>query len=123
MRIPIFFALIPLVFAAGCSRQQGSVGARAATTAETPPLEVAVRPVEVRQVEKTISVTGSLHPDETVNLSAEVAGTLARVYADFGQNVRRGQLVAELDRRELALQAERARAALQQALALSLIHI
>ncbi|MCC6858821.1 MAG: efflux RND transporter periplasmic adaptor subunit [Bryobacterales bacterium] len=117
MRIPIFFALIPLVFAAGCSRQQGSVGARAATTAETPPLEVAVRPVEVRQVEKTISVTGSLHPDETVNLSAEVAGTLARVYADFGQNVRRGQLVAELDRRELALQAERARAALQQALA------
>jgi len=117
MKICILGALVLLSLGVGCSRQGASGEVKAATTTEAAPLEVAVRAVEIRQVEKAISVTGSLHPDETVNLGAEVAGTLARVYVDFGQSVRKGQLVAELDRRELTLQTERARAALDQALA------
>jgi RND family efflux transporter MFP subunit len=72
---------------------------------------------ESRQVERFVDLAGSLLPDESVNLSAEVAGTLARVYVDFGQSVRAGQVVAELDSRELSLQVESRRAALNQALA------
>ncbi|MBI1787724.1 MAG: biotin/lipoyl-binding protein [Acidobacteria bacterium] len=82
-----------------------------------PPVEVAVAAAETRQMERALALTGSLLPDETVNLSAEVAGTLAQLFVDFGQPVRKGLIVAELDKRELNLQAERARAALSQAMA------
>ena len=72
---------------------------------------------EARQMDKAIYVTGSLNPDETVSVSFEVAGRLAAVNADFGQSVRKGDVLAELDHREATLQVERSRAALDQALA------
>lgn len=67
--------------------------------------------------ETFVDVTGSLMPDESVNLSAEVPGTLARVLVDFGQAVKKGQVVAELDTRELRMAVERSRALLRQAYA------
>lgn len=88
-----------------------------AATRSDEPLVVQVARVETRKVERAISVTGSLQPDETVTLSNEVDGKVAVIYVDFGQQVRRGQVIAELDKRELELQLERARAALAQALA------
>jgi RND family efflux transporter MFP subunit len=62
-------------------------------------------------------VTGSLNPDETVSVSAEVPGRVLAIYADFGQNVRKGQVLAELDKQELNLGVERSKASLAQALA------
>jgi RND family efflux transporter MFP subunit len=52
-----------------------------------------------------------------VTVSNEIDGLLAEVRVDFGQQVRKGQILAELDKRELELGCERARAALAQALA------
>jgi RND family efflux transporter MFP subunit len=72
---------------------------------------------ESRTVERALSVTGSLLPDETVVVTAEVPGRLSKLYVDFGQPVRKGQVIAELDKEELSLQLERARGALAQALA------
>lgn len=110
-----YSALMISLALAGCGRRGDGSEVKAASA--PPPPRVKVARAEARQVEKTIAVTGSLLPDETVNLSFEVAGTLARTFADFGQPVRKGQVLAELDRRELTLQAERSRAALSQALA------
>ena len=62
-------------------------------------------------------MTGSLLPDETVSVSAEVAGRVSEIRADFGQSVRQGDILAELDKREFTLQYDRGRAALSQALA------
>jgi len=81
------------------------------------PIEIGVAKAETRQVDRIINVTGSLHPDESVNVSSEVAGRVASIHVDFGQPVRRGSVVAELDKRELQLQEDRAKAALAQALA------
>jgi RND family efflux transporter MFP subunit len=103
------------VLIAGCGRKSGPEVQAAAKPAEPPTVKIAA--VETRRVEKSISVTGSLMADESVNLSFEVPGTLARVFADFGQSVRAGQVIAELDKRELTLQVERSRSALTQALA------
>jgi RND family efflux transporter MFP subunit len=99
----------------GCSREQEK--AEAATTKAAEPLAIQTMAAQTRMVDKTISVTGALHPDETVSVSAEVPGRVIAVYADFGQSVRQGQVVAELDKRELNLALERSRAALAQALA------
>ena len=72
---------------------------------------------EARRVDRSASVTGSLAPDETVTISSEVAGRVAAVSADFGQTVAKGQVLAQLDRREFEIQLERSRASLNQALA------
>jgi RND family efflux transporter MFP subunit len=101
----------------GCSRGGAKPVEAASKSAAPEPTAVRVAVAENRPLGRTISVTGSLLPDETVSLGAEVAGRLSKVYVDFGQMVRKGQVVAELDRREFAIQHERARAALVQALA------
>ncbi len=109
--------LVPLVMVlASCGADSPPERVEAAASGPEP-LLVEVARAETRQLERAISVTGSLQPDETVTVSNEVAGKLAAVHVDFGQRVRPGQVVAELDKRELELQLERARAALAQALA------
>ena len=108
----VFGALL----AAGCSRRTGPVEAAANSQAQEP-VTVRVARAETRRVARTISVTGSLSADETVTVSAEVAGRVSEMRVDFGQSVRQGDIIAELDKREFALQCERSRAALAQALA------
>jgi RND family efflux transporter MFP subunit len=80
---------------------------------------MAVRAVSARNlaVDRAILVTGSLHPEETVAVSAEVAGRVKSVRFDFGQSVRAGDVVAEIDSTEYAIQLEKSKAALGQALA------
>lgn len=113
---PVLYCLLPLCAAlAGCGRKAPGAGVEAAS--RPAPVEVKVASAQARQMERSISVTGSLAPDESVNLSFEVAGTLSRVNVDFGQTAKKGQALAELDQREALLQVERSRAALAQALA------
>ena len=106
--------LAAALLAAGCSRQE-----RKAEAASKPPEPVGVKTAiaEQRQLDKIVSVTGSLLPDETVTMSFEVQGRVAAIYTDFGQAVRKGQVLAELDKQELSFQVERSKAAVAQALA------
>jgi RND family efflux transporter MFP subunit len=46
-----------------------------------------------------------------------VAGRISAIDVDFGQNVKQGQVIAELDKQEYQIQLERSRASLAQALA------
>ena len=62
----ILFSLVAL---GGCSRRKTPEVEAAKAAA---PLAVRLARVEARTVEKNISVTGSLLPDESVNLSFEV---------------------------------------------------
>jgi RND family efflux transporter MFP subunit len=104
------------ILAAGCGRKEDKSAVEASSKAAAAP-EVRVAVAESRPVERAILVTGSLVADESVNLGFEVAGKLSAVRADFGQQVRKGQVLAELDRSELQLQVDRSKAALAQALA------
>jgi RND family efflux transporter MFP subunit len=105
-----------MVLGAGCGRRAGPT--EAASKAPAPePLGVRVLAAETRSLARTLSATGSLAADETVTVSFEVAGRVAELRVDFGQRVRQGEVIAELDKREFALQLERSRAALAQALA------
>lgn len=97
---------------AGCGKKQEAAGPKRVEA-----IEIRTATAETRTVERSIMVTGSLHPDETVTVTSEVSGRVKNVNYDFGQSVRRGQVVAELDTTELRLQMERTRATLAQALA------
>jgi len=111
-----FLSTLAIAIGAGCSRQPQQ--AAAVAPSKTPdPIPVQVAKAEGRRVSRTISVTGSLLADETVTVSSEVPGRVAQIHVDFGHAVRKGQLVAELDKQEFQLQLERSRAVLAQALA------
>lgn len=116
MKRTIVFSPVFVFLLAGCSREPARTAAAAGSQVPEP-IAVKVARAERRLVERSVSVTGSLLPDETTVVSAEVPGRVAKVFADFGQGVRKGQVVAEIDRHELGLQLDRARAALAQALA------
>lgn len=103
---------IAALAAAGCGNKETAVKAKAPDA-----VEIQTAAAEARSVERSIMVTGSLQPDEMVTVTSEVAGRIKSVKYDFGQSVRRGQVVAELDTTELKLQMERVRATLAQALA------
>ena len=116
-------AVLTLVLTAflfvGCGSKEAAAQAAAKAAAARPPEPISVKTAmsEARTVERSIMVTGSLQPDETTTVSSEVPGRITMLSADFGQSVRKGQIVAELDTQELALQVERSRATLAQALA------
>jgi RND family efflux transporter MFP subunit len=108
--------LIPLLLLlSSCSKQAEQKKVQAATAPD--PVSIRTALAESRTVERTVPVTGALFPDETVTVSAEVPGRVLAVHFDFGQNVRKGQVIAELDRQELQLSLDRAKASLAQALA------
>lgn len=107
-------ALLPALLLASCAKKEAPVEA-AAKAPE--PVTVQVVKAESRRVERAISVTGELQPDETVSVSFEVAGRVSSIRSDFGQLVKKGDIIAELDPREYQIQLDRARAMLVQALA------
>jgi RND family efflux transporter MFP subunit len=109
----LLLALFAAAVAAGCSGKKEVSAAPKAVQ----PIAVKTALAEARTVEKSIMVTGSLQPDEITVVSSEVPGRIATLKADFGQAVRKGEIVAQIDTQELNLQLDRSRAGLAQAMA------
>jgi RND family efflux transporter MFP subunit len=78
---------------------------------------VGVAAVEVRprDLERTLTLTGPVEPIRLVSVNAMAAGTVLDVRVEEGARVRAGQVLAELDSREVSAQLERARAVLANA--------
>lgn len=107
------FSVILLL--AGCGKQQGQKKVEAAAAPE--PVAIRTAAAESRIVERSVPVTGALFPDETITVGAEVPGRVLAIHFDFGHTVRKGQVIAELDRQELQIALDRSKASLNQALA------
>jgi len=117
MKPSLFTTALALLALVACNGVDPAPGAKAATKTTLDPVEIRAAAAESRTVERAIDATGSLYPDEAVAISAEVAGRVSTILVDYGQSVRKGQVIAELDAREYQLQLERSRATLAQALA------
>lgn len=66
-------------------------------------------------VTMTVTATGTLSAVTTVQIGSQVSGVIARLYADFNSEVKRGQLLAELDPTPFQAQVEQRRADVTQA--------
>ena len=111
--LPVLAAAV--LAACGSAQKQSTAAAATKTAAE--PVEVRLAVAETRKVERAINVTGTLHPDESVAVSSEVAGRVVSMHADYGQSVKKGEVIAEIDKQEYQIQIDRTRAAMAQALA------
>lgn len=81
----------------------------------TPPLPVTtVLPIR-RTVQRTVQGQGVLFAKESVMLSNKLAGSVSRVSIDFGDKVKAGQVLAEMEREEYELQVGAEESAVRQA--------
>lgn len=49
-------------------------------------------------ISKSVTATGTVQPVDTVTVGSQVSGTIKSIYTDFNAKVRKGQLIAELDK-------------------------
>ena len=83
---------------AGCSGNEPT-----AASAATPPVEAKAPTAtpDIPHAENEYLVSGPLVVEHQVDVAAQREGVVANVLADIGTRVRRGQVLAELDSREL----------------------
>ena len=71
--------------------------------------------VEKGDVTEQVTATGTLQPINTVSVGTQVSGIIEKVYADYNDEVKNGQLLAELDKFLLNESLSDAKAALSLA--------
>jgi membrane fusion protein, multidrug efflux system len=92
----------------------GPSPAKASNSPTDSPLVVGVATVHQQDLIRTAQTQGALFPKEKAVLAAEVGGALARVFADMGDQVKAGQVLAQIDPREYQLRLDSAQAQLEQ---------
>jgi len=63
----------------------------------------------------TITASGTIQADTTVSVGTQVSGVIQKIYVDFNSVVKKGQLLAELDKTPLQTQVQQAQASLEDA--------
>ena len=107
--------LVLLAFPSCQSSSSEAAKTQGQAAAPPPPLTVQVAQPIVRTVQRTGQGQGALFAKESVILSNKREGYVERVHVDFGDKVKKGQLLAEMEREELALEVEVQESALKQA--------
>lgn len=79
------------------------------TTSDTKSSKLTVDAVVVKsqKLDNRVNITGTLLPDESVVLSAEVSGKIESLYFTEGQKVKKGDLLLKLNDREVRAQLEK----------------
>ena len=92
------FDLLLALCAAAIAGCKGADTSKAATT----PAAMLVGPeniaiVKAEQIRSGPAISGTLEPEQQANVRAEVGGTVLQTYAEQGQRVNRGQVLARID--------------------------
>jgi len=74
-------------------------------------------PVTKGNLTLTVTANGTLQPTRLVNIGSELSGTVLRVLVDVNDQVKKGQVLVELDTAKLTDQVTRSRAAVAAAVA------
>jgi HlyD family secretion protein len=69
--------------------------------------------VERGDLAKSVVATGKVEPITKVEIKSKASGIVKKLYVDAGDRVKKGQLLAELDREEISAQVAQARASLE----------
>lgn len=105
------------MLAAACSSKSKEASAKPASIEEdrAAPIQVTTAPVVERVTNREVEVVGSLAAEDEVTVSSQASGNLDDITVDLGTAVRRGQVIARIDQRELKLKVDQAQGTLHQA--------
>ena len=102
MRITkLCIALAAVTIMAGCSKETK--------------VSFSTAKVEVGDIQTTITATGTVEPVTSVTVGTQVSGIVSKLYVDYNSVVRKGQIIAELDKTNLASELNTAKANLASA--------
>ena len=93
----------------------GALGCRAAAPAAPPPPEITIAEVPARDITEWDEVSGRFEAVDQVDVRPRVSGYLRRVAFAEGKEVRKGDVLFEIDPRPYQAELARAEAALDQA--------
>ena len=71
--------------------------------------------VELANIKNSVTATGSVEPVTSVTVGTQVSGIISRLYVDYNTVVRKGQIIAELDKTNLISELNTAKANLSSA--------
>ena len=79
-------------------------------------IEYTYTSVQKGDIEASVSSTGTLEAINTVDVGTQISGTISKIYVDFNDKVKAGQLLAQMDMKMLntALQSAKANLAVSQ---------
>jgi len=69
--------------------------------------------VEKGDLAKSVVATGKIEPITKVEVKSKASGIVKKLYVDYGDRVKKGQILAELDREEIQARVDQARAQLE----------
>ena len=70
---------------------------------------------EKKNINTSITATGTIEPVTSVTVGTQVSGIVAKLYVDYNSVVKKGQIIAELDKTNLISELNRAKADLSSA--------
>lgn len=68
---------------------------------QPPKTIVETEPVVLGRISNSVTATGTIEPVTEVEVGTQVSGKIDKIYVDYNANVKKGQLLAELDRSTL----------------------
>jgi len=71
--------------------------------------------IEKGSISNTVTATGTLEAVKTVDVGTQVSGVIEKIFVDFNSQVKKGQLLAQLDETPLIAQLEQSKASVDQA--------
>ena len=71
--------------------------------------------VERGTISNTVTATGTLEAVKTVEVGTQVSGVIEKLFVDFNSQVKKGQLLAQLDETPLMAQLDQSKASVDQA--------
>lgn len=66
--------------------------------------------VELANIKNSVTATGSVEPVTSVTVGTQVSGIISRLYVDYNTVVKKGQIIAELDKTNLISELNTAKA-------------
>src|SRR6266403_3926129 len=69
--------------------------------------------VEKGDLAKSVVATGKIEPITKVEIKSKASGIVKKLYVEYGDKVKKGQLLAELDKEEIQARVDQARAQLE----------
>ncbi len=80
-----------------------------------PNKEYRLQPAKRRDITQVVEASGTINPVNTVSVGSTVSGLISGLYADFNSQVKKGQLLAEIDPRTFQATVDQNQASLYNA--------
>ena len=81
----------------------------------TPAVKYTTVKAERQEIKSSVTATGTIEPVTLIEVGTQVSGIISHIYVDYNSTVKKGQVIAELDRENLNSQLETAQAQLESA--------